>query len=88
MRKCNVFYEAMLEDLDIRIRENPDFSSETIREMSVDANLDSIAYSLANLADTLEEMNEKLNKETGGGYAVIGDNLRVIRCDAHADDGK
>lgn len=35
-----------------------------------------------------EETNEKLNKETGGGYAVVGDNLGVIRCDASTDDGR
>lgn len=78
MGKCNNFYGAMLEDLDIRISRNPDFSSETIHKMSVKANLDSIAYSLANLADTLEEMNENIKNLAANQYPGF----------AHTDDGK
>lgn len=51
-------------------------------------NIGIISLMLSRIADTLEEINEKLDKKTDGGYLVCGDNLRVIHCDTGTDDCK
>lgn len=66
-----------------------DLADPNERSLALIANfLAELNINVATVADVLEEINEKLNKKLDGDYLVCGDNLRVVHCDAGADDGR